>query len=102
MENQRDLDKSSYARFLAATDEMARALEIIHDFLKDDPAARQAFDESQIAFESYRSSHLKLISTVNTGTSAPLIRNAQDLRLCTQRTELLRAFLTDNAPDRIL
>lgn len=102
VENQRNLDQTSYAWSLAAKEEMARTLEIIQDVLMADPTARQALDESQIAFESYRSSQLKLISAVNTGTSAPLIRNAEDLRLCAQRTELLRAFLIDNAPDRVL
>ena len=102
MDTQRDLDNASYTSNLVTEDEMARIFEVARNAFASDPSVHAALDASQIAFEAYRESQLKLISIINSGTVGPLIRNAEDQLLCGQRAKLLRVLIADNAPDQLL
>jgi hypothetical protein len=102
METQRDLDQSSYAKSVAAETRLKAIIEKASAAFAPDPEALAAFLASQVEFERYRDSHLKLVSVLARGTVAPIIRNAEYAMLVSQRETTLINCLSDVAPDLVL
>lgn len=102
METQRDLDQASYASSVAAETRLKAIIEKASAAVASEPEALAALLASQVEFERYRDSHLRLVSVLAGGTVAPLLRNAEYAMLVSQRETALINCFSDVAPDLVL